>query len=96
MTPLTALMFDQKKRFSSMGLSAEFVGSAQDDPVATTAILNGTVQLVFISPENLLNNSKFRSMFKKDIYQERMVALVIDEAHCVKLWYVKCIIYPTV
>ena len=96
MTPLTALMFDQKKRFSSMGLSAEFVGSAQDDPVATTAVLNGTVQLVFISPENLLSNRKFRSMFEKDIYQERMVALVIDEAHCVKLWYVKCIIYPTV
>ena len=46
MTPLTALMFDQKKRFSSMGLSTEFIGSAQDDPVATTAVLNGTVQLV--------------------------------------------------
>ena len=89
MTPLTALMFDQKKRFSiSMELSAEFVGSAQDDPVATTAVLNGTIQLVFISPENLLNNKKFRTMFEKDIYQERMVALVIDEAHCVKLWYV--------
>ena len=88
MTPLTALMFDQKKRFSSMGLSAEFVGSAQDDPVTTTAVLNGTIQLVFISPENLLNNKKFCTMFEKDIYQERMVALVIDEAHCVKLWYV--------
>jgi len=49
-------MFDQKKRFSIMGLSAEFVGSSQDDPAATTAVLNGTDQLVFISPENLLNN----------------------------------------
>ena len=43
-----------------MGLSAEFVGSAQDDPAATATVLNGTVQLVFISPENLLNNRKFR------------------------------------
>ena len=85
MTLLTAVMFDQKERFSSMGLSTEFVGSAQDDPVATTAVLNGTIQLVFISPENLLNNRKFCTMFEKDIYQERMVALVIDEAHCVKL-----------
>ena len=33
-------MFDQKKRFSSMGLSAEFVGSAQDDPVATTVFFS--------------------------------------------------------
>ena len=87
-TPLTALMFDQRNRFSTMGLSAEFLGSAQDDPTVTTAVLNGTVQLVFISPENLLNNRKFRVMFEKDIYQEKMVALVVDEAHCVKLWYV--------
>jgi len=27
-------------------------------------------------------------MFHKDIYQDNLVALVIDEAHCVKLWYV--------
>jgi len=51
-------MFNQKKRFSVMGLRAEFVGNAQDDPTATAAILNGTVQLVFISLENLLNNSR--------------------------------------
>jgi len=57
-TPLTALVFDQKKRFSVMGLRVEFVGSAWDDPTATAVILNGTVQLVFISPENLLNNSR--------------------------------------
>jgi len=57
-TPLTALMFYQKKRFSVMGLKAEFVGSARDYPAATAAILNCTVQLVFISPENLLNNSR--------------------------------------
>jgi len=51
-------MFDQKKRFSVMGLRAEFVGSARDDPTATDTMLNGTVQLVFISPENLLTNSR--------------------------------------
>ena len=54
-----------------MGLSAEFVGCAQDDAAATTAVLNGTVQLVIISPENWLNNRKFRGMFEKDIYQQK-------------------------
>ena len=71
-----------------MGLSTEFVGRAQDDAAATTTVLNGTVQLVIISPENWLNNRKFRGMFEKDIYQQKMIALVVDEAHCVKLWYV--------
>ena len=64
-------MFDQRRRFSIMGLSAEFLGSAQDDAAPTTAILNGTIQLVFISPENLLNNTKCCDMFEKDIYQQR-------------------------
>ena len=85
-TPLTALMFDQKIRFSSMGISVEFVGSAQEDVTVITAVLNGTVQLVFISPENVLNNMQFRAMFQKEVYQERMIALMVDEAHCVKLF----------
>ena len=63
-----------------MGLSAEFVRSAQDD-----AAVSGTVQLVFISPENLL---KLCGMFEKDIYQQKMIALVVDEVHYVTLWYV--------
>ena len=69
-----------------MGLSAEFVGCAQDDAAATTAVLNGTVQLVFISPENLL---QFRGTYvRKGHLSTKMIALVVHEAHCVKLWYV--------
>ena len=85
-TPLTALMLDQKEKFSHTGLKVEFVGSMQDDESAITAVLNGMVQLVFISPENILNNRKFRTMLQKDVYQKNMIALVVDEAHCVKLW----------
>lgn len=85
-TPLTALMLDQKERFIQTGLTVEFVGSAQDDGDATEAVLSGKVQLVYISPESVLNNKKFRGMFLREMYQENLVALVVDEAHCVKLW----------
>lgn len=71
-----------------MDINVEFVGSAQEVLTATIAVLNGTVQLVLISPENILNNTQFHGMFQKDKYQEKMIALVVDEAHCVKLWYV--------
>ena len=71
-----------------MDINVEFVGSTQDDLTATMAVLNGTVQLVFISPENILNNIKFRAMFQKDVYQKKLIALVVDEVHCVKLWFV--------
>ena len=85
-TPLTALMLDQKERFSRTGLRVEFVGSAQDNEDAIAEVLNGSVQLVYISPECILSNKKFRAMLHKEIYQEKLRGLCIDEAHCVKLW----------
>ena len=46
-------------------------------------VLNGNVQLVYISPEM---NKTYRSMLLSPQYQKNLVALVIDEAHCVKTW----------
>ena len=85
-TPLTALMLDQKERFSRTGLRVEFVGSAQDNDAAIGEVISGSVQLVYISPESILTNKKFRGMLQKEIYQDKLRALCIDEAHCVKLW----------
>ena len=31
-SPLTALMIDQKHKYASLGMAVEFVGEAQDDP----------------------------------------------------------------
>ena len=70
------------------GIKAEFVGEAQIDPAVIRKVLQGDLQLLFISPENLLNNKKFRSMLLKAEYKERLLALVIDEVHCIKTWLV--------
>ena len=43
--------------------------------------------LVLISLENTVSNPVFYNIQSSKIYKERMVALVIDEAHCVKTWY---------
>ena len=85
-TPLIALMVDQKKNFAPTGVSVEFVGKAQDDNTAVKRVLKGEVQLVYISPENILNNRRFRDMLQKSNYQQRLVAVVVDEAHCVQMW----------
>lgn len=58
-TPLTALMLDQKEQFICIGLTVEFVGSTRDNSDAIEAVLNGKVQLVYISPESVLNNKNF-------------------------------------
>lgn len=85
-TPLIALMMDQKDKLSKRGISVEFVGEAQDSDAAIAAVLNGQIQLVYISPESLLKNCCFRRMLISDHYSKNLRALVIDEAHCVKLW----------
>ena len=89
-TPLISLMLDQKEKFTQKGLTVEFVGKAQKDEEAVLSVLNGRVHLVYISPESLLGNARFRAMMLSDCYQKRLRALVDDEAHCVKLWLVKC------
>jgi len=40
-TPLIALIVDQKRNFKRMGMSVEFVGKAQDDKEAIQSVLRG-------------------------------------------------------
>ena len=86
LTALISLMIDQRDKFTKKGIQAEFVGQEQEDTAAISAVVNGDIQLVYVSPENLLCNSKFRNMLLSDKYKKNLRALVIDEAHCIKLW----------
>ena len=37
-------------------------------------------------PESLLTDDRWRDMLQNSVYQERLVGLVVDKAHCVKKW----------
>ena len=87
-SPLIALMKDQVQSFRKRGVSAVYVSSDGDPECEDmkTGVLEGRYQLVFISPEQLIENRRFRCMCKSEVYQDKLTALVIDEAHCVKKW----------
>ena len=51
-SPLTALMEDQVKQFTDMGLKAAFVGEAQDDQSVERRVKNGEYSLVYESRVN--------------------------------------------
>ena len=85
-TPLVSLMMDQKNKFAPKGIETEFVGEAQTNQKSISNVVNGKVQLVFISPESIISNPLFRGMLTNSIYKDKLVALVVDEAHCVKTW----------
>lgn len=75
---------DQKNKLVPRNIVAEYVGDAQDDPSAVSAVLKGQIQLLLISPESILMNPIYRNMLLTKVYKNSLVALVIDEAHCVK------------
>ena len=85
-SPLTSLMMDQRGKYAPKGLSSEFVGGEQTDPLVAKKVVKGEIQLVFITPESIIENILFRNMLLSKPYIEKLVALVVDEAHCVKLW----------
>ena len=61
-----------------------FVGEAQSDPMAEHRVCTGASQLVFISPESLL--TRYQTMLLRQVYKDNLVAMVVDEAHCVRTW----------
>ena len=63
-------------------VTAVYVGHCMSE----ADICDGRYQLVFLSPEALLMNETWRDMLMSPIYQENLMALVIDKAHCVKKW----------
>ena len=79
-------MMEQRDKFSFHGLRTEFVGEGQTDRSVEKRVINGDYQLVFITPECIINSPKFRKMLLTPAYKDNLEALVVDEAHCVKLW----------
>jgi len=85
-SPLVALMQDQVDGFSSRGLKCARVGNCTEE--MKQKILDGEYQLVFVSPEALLATRRWRKMLLSPIYQNNLIAVVVDEAHCVRNWLV--------
>ena len=85
-SPLTSLMIEQCEKFTTTSLSTELLGEAQMSKEATYRMERGEVQLVYISPESIICNPRYRGMLISDVFKENLVALAVDEAHCVKTW----------
>ena len=86
--PLQARMKNQTISFSSKGILAAYVGDTQVNNATKRNIIGDCFQIVFVSPEQLLCNLELREMLRLPVYQENLVAVVVDEAHCVKDWLV--------
>ena len=78
MSPLTALMKNQVTKY---GRSYAFIGGETDES-CSLALFRGDYQLVYVNPEAIIAVPRWREMLRSPVYEENIVALVVDEAHC--------------
>ena len=83
-SPLIALMRDQVRQMTGLGVAAATLNSASDPGEADKAwrrIEAGDLRLLFVSPERLGNEA-----LRSRLARAGVMRLAIDEAHCVSQW----------
>ena len=81
-SPLIALMHDQLRAATAVGIRAATLTSADDNRAETIArFKDGQLDLLYVAPERASNES-----FRNLLSQAKLSLFAIDEAHCVSEW----------
>jgi len=83
--PLISLMHDQVSKLVTKGVKAICISGEKSDD-AFSDMVEGRITHVFGSPEDFVGNKTWCSLFVDDHISGRLVALAIDEAHCIVKW----------
>ena len=83
-SPLIALMRDQVKKLTSLGIAAKCINSEQT-PEENSQIINeakqGKIKILYIAPERQENSEWIEAT-----RQVNLSMVVVDEAHCISVW----------
>ncbi|XP_062604417.1 uncharacterized protein LOC134266202 [Saccostrea cucullata] len=79
-TPLIFIMSEQCKKLTALGFKASYIGK---DSSENSDLINGEYDFIFASPEQLVGDLKWCDVLKSDVYQRKLRAIVVDEAHTV-------------
>ncbi|MBV6512220.1 MAG: ATP-dependent RNA helicase DbpA [Ignavibacteriaceae bacterium] len=83
-SPLIALMRDQVKKLSSLGISARCINSEQTEEENTDIIREvkeGKIKILYIAPERQENSEWIEAAVNMNLSM-----VVVDEAHCISVW----------
>ncbi|MCG8308977.1 MAG: DNA helicase RecQ [Cytophagales bacterium] len=83
-SPLIALMKDQVESLRANNIEAAFINSAlefSEERRLMQMLTDGSLKLLYLSPEKLLTNSMLEALQGVDIS-----GFAVDEAHCISVW----------
>lgn len=83
-SPLIALMADQRRRLEQAGVNAAMLASGMEEghnAQALRAISSGEARLVLAAPERFASRA-----FRETLATRKVGLFVVDEAHCVAEW----------
>ena len=84
-SPLISLMHDQVSKLGAKGVKAVCI-SREVSKDAFADVVEGQDTHILGSPEAFIGNKTWRSLFGDDRFSGRVVALAIDEVHCIVKW----------
>ena len=83
-SPLIALMRDQVKKLTALGISAKCINSeqtAEENTQIINAAKQGKIKILYIAPERQENSEWIEAT-----RQMNLSMVVVDEAHCISVW----------
>jgi ATP-dependent DNA helicase RecQ len=83
-SPLIALMRDQAKKLSMLGIPAKCINSEQtreENSNIITEAKEGNIKILYIAPERQENSEWMEATHKLNLSM-----VVVDEAHCISVW----------
>lgn len=83
-SPLIALMRDQVKKLTALGISAKCINSeqtAEDNTQIINEAKQGKIKILYIAPERQENSEWIEAT-----RQMNLSMVVVDEAHCISVW----------
>ena len=86
-SPLVALMVDQVRSLRRKSVKAAIITSGEgvDKELLANEEDLKTCSLLYCAPEAIVKQ-KWREVIEKPVISGRIVAVVVDEAHCVSQW----------
>ncbi len=87
-SPLVALMEDQVRQLHSRGIEAVCLHAGLDAACLADALQSlqkDSLRLLYLAPERL-NGNTFRTLLSRKANEKKIVAIAIDEAHCISAW----------